>query len=252
MKCDEILELISGHIDELNTQKQEMQLQEHLSQCAQCREILQSYTDCNEHMSQLVEPPEQLIFNIMEQIRGEKVVPLHRAKKKYKGVFGIGSAVAAVAAALLLVIGTGKAPSLTQDLPDAPMLVAQGQTAKEGTATASQREANQGSEQSVQSNKEMGLMGTTAPEGMPRLQGEQPPVIMELSVLEIVAENQDFILETITDLNEMEKTGEHEYQCNIKTALALMENYPDFPMEFIPLEESYNVDDPCLIRLVTP
>ena len=43
MKCENAVVLLSGHLDGMNTEQQELQLQKHLCGCASCRRVLSSY-----------------------------------------------------------------------------------------------------------------------------------------------------------------------------------------------------------------
>ena len=48
MQCQQALELLSGHIDNTNTEEQEAMLQEHLSTCEHCRELLKAYEELDQ------------------------------------------------------------------------------------------------------------------------------------------------------------------------------------------------------------
>ena len=111
MQCDQMLELISGHIDGVNTPEQEQQLQDHLSSCEACRKILEAFTQIDSGLAQLQsEPPADLAANVMKQIEAEPVKPARR-----KFFFGPGTAIGAVAAVLALLLGSGvvSLPDLT-------------------------------------------------------------------------------------------------------------------------------------------
>ncbi len=97
MKCEDVLLLISGHIDGENTAEEEQALQAHLSVCEECRRVLQAFEEVDAGLIQTKETaPESLCADVMAEIKKET------AKKKYRPWFGI-----AVAAALTLVIGIG-------------------------------------------------------------------------------------------------------------------------------------------------
>ena len=106
MNCADCLELISGHIDGQNTVAEEAQLQAHLAECAECREILAAYEQIGlDAVSLTAEPPAELVSAVMDRV-GQQAggVP---AKKKKKFPFGHGTAFAAAAAVLVILIGTG-------------------------------------------------------------------------------------------------------------------------------------------------
>ena len=95
MKCEDALLLLSGHIDQVNTQHEEQLLQEHLAACSQCRQVLRAYEQADEELVQLKEKaPADLCGKVMKQIDRQT------KKKQYRPWLGI-----AVAAALVLVIG---------------------------------------------------------------------------------------------------------------------------------------------------
>lgn len=105
MNCEEALLLISGHIDQENTPEEEAQLQNHLEQCAQCREVLQAFLDMNQGLMAIrEEPPADLRQNVMDVIRAESVAP----KKQRRRWISL-----AVAAALAIVIGASAMPKFT-------------------------------------------------------------------------------------------------------------------------------------------
>lgn len=110
MNCEEALELISGHIDESNTQEEEAQLQAHLASCAACRAILSAYEELDTGLATLkAEPPAELAAGVMDAIRQEA-----SASRKIRRFPARGIAATAVAAALLLVIGTTYLPTLNR------------------------------------------------------------------------------------------------------------------------------------------
>lgn len=102
MSCEEILPLIHGHLDGINTEAEEQQLQAHLQTCPACRSLLSMYEQIDARVQQLeVEAPEQLAAGVMYKIGLEK-----NGRKRRFG-FGRGTAWAAAAAAVILVIGSG-------------------------------------------------------------------------------------------------------------------------------------------------
>ena len=127
MQCQEALELLSGHIDGANTPEQEAALKEHLSSCQSCREILKAYVEIDAGIGAFAEePPASFTESVMQAVRQEP-----RKAAKSRRFFGRGTAFAAVAAALVLVLGSG-AVKLPQLLADA------GSAKSADTATAAQ------------------------------------------------------------------------------------------------------------------
>ncbi len=73
MSCEEILPLIHGHLDGINTEAEEQQLQAHLQTCPACRSLLSMYEQIDAQVQQLeVEAPEQLAAGVMYKIGLEK------------------------------------------------------------------------------------------------------------------------------------------------------------------------------------
>lgn len=111
MNCEDALCLISGHIDGQNTAEEEALLQAHLENCASCREILQAYQAVDQGVAALEEePPQGLAEAVMEQILQHPSQRSHRRRL----FLGSGTAVAAVAAVLALLLFTGRLPNLNQ------------------------------------------------------------------------------------------------------------------------------------------
>lgn len=95
MKCEDALILISGHLDNINTEEEEKELQAHLCVCESCRDTMQMFRDNDSALLALTEKaPQDLCSNVMKQIRKEKT------KKSRRPWFGL-----AIAAALMVVIG---------------------------------------------------------------------------------------------------------------------------------------------------
>ena len=111
-KNEKMLLLLSGHLDGCNTSEEEALLQEHLAQCPDCRRILTEYEKIDAGIADLTQaPPASFTANVMRAVQAEP----RRAepKKPRRFSFGFGTAVAAVAAILLLAIGAGKLPQLS-------------------------------------------------------------------------------------------------------------------------------------------
>lgn len=104
MKCEDVLLLISGHLDGENTLEEEQLLQAHLCSCEDCRNVLRAFEEVDAGLAELKESaPDGLRGDIMAQIKKET------SKKKRRPWYGL-----AVAAALTLVIGV----SAIMDLPE--------------------------------------------------------------------------------------------------------------------------------------
>ena len=124
MNCAEALELLSGHVDAVNTPEEEAQLQAHLASCPACRAILTAYEEADRGLSALqTEPPAALVQGVMNAIRSETA-----AGKKVRRFPLRGFAATAVAAALLLAVGITYLPRLTSTehaaVPDAAVYTA--------------------------------------------------------------------------------------------------------------------------------
>ncbi len=133
MNCDEIYELISLHIDGETTPEQESALQAHLAECESCRELLRAYEDIQSGVADLeVDPPERFAEGVMYRVSQEAG---GNGGKKRRFAFGHATAFAAVAAALVILVGTGlvKLPNSTDNADGAP---------EAAYDTAAQMEAN--------------------------------------------------------------------------------------------------------------
>ena len=104
--CDKALELISARLDGVITPEEAALLEEHLSACPACRDLLADLEGVHEAMPGLwVEPPADLKDRIMDRIRSDNVTPLPvrpARKVRWKG----WAALAAVCAVALLGAGS--------------------------------------------------------------------------------------------------------------------------------------------------
>lgn len=117
MKCEDMLLLISGHLDGENTAEEEQVLQAHLCDCEDCRRVLQAFEMADAGLLQANEhAPEDLCADVMAQIKKET------GKKKRRPWIGV-----AVAAALTLVVGLGSALQDTAFV-DSPQTASTAQT----------------------------------------------------------------------------------------------------------------------------
>ncbi len=88
------------------TETEEKKIEAHMATCQECRCVYEAYCALDGELGQLVEAPTQLRENVMSAIHREKTV----AFPKKRWMFGSGTAIAAVAAVLVLVVG-GYLPS---------------------------------------------------------------------------------------------------------------------------------------------
>lgn len=117
MHCEEALLLISGHLDNENTELEEARLQEHLQGCESCRQVLESFRLADSGLLSLTEEaPQNLSDRVMETIRGEA----RPQKRKNPWITVVASA-----AAVALVVGLGwfALPKPAVDDPAEPVVV---------------------------------------------------------------------------------------------------------------------------------
>lgn len=101
MNCKEASELISAGLDHTLTPEEATQLQQHLEQCETCRQLQAFYQTLDATVSSLDEdPPERMAEGILYQIAPEK--------KHRRNLHFTGTAIAAVAAVFLLLLGTNR------------------------------------------------------------------------------------------------------------------------------------------------
>lgn len=110
MNCNEARDLLSAKLDGELSPEELANLEVHLASCKECQSIYEAYCALDADLAELAEPPATLRESVMETIRREKVVTF--PKKRW--MFGSGTAIAAVAAMLVLVIG-GYIPGFSSD-----------------------------------------------------------------------------------------------------------------------------------------
>lgn len=109
MNCEEALVLLSGYLDQTNTEEEMAQLREHLAVCPDCNQVLHTLEEINIGVAALeAEPPADLRTSVMDAIRVE--AKPRRKPRRWMPV--------AVAAALVLMIGVS---TMRQDNAAAPM-----------------------------------------------------------------------------------------------------------------------------------
>ena len=110
-KNEEMLLLLSGHLDGCNTAEEEAMLEAHVAECPDCRRILTEYERFDAGIGDLTqEPPAGFTAGVMRAIKEDQ--PKAVDKKPRRFTFGFATAVAAVAAVFLLAIGSGMLPQL--------------------------------------------------------------------------------------------------------------------------------------------
>lgn len=98
MNCKDYILLMSGHIDGLNTQKEEKTLKAHLDSCPQCRKMLEDMKANDAILySDPLTPPDSIRKNVMSAVRKD-------AKQKKNRIRNYIVSIAAVAAVLCLVL----------------------------------------------------------------------------------------------------------------------------------------------------
>lgn len=101
MECSDALILISGHIDQVNTEQEEAALQAHLADCPACRSLLKAYEDIDSNVAAMEVPaPQNLAPSIMKKLEPRT------KQKKHNPWIGVGASAGLVAAVLVLVLGT--------------------------------------------------------------------------------------------------------------------------------------------------
>ena len=110
MHCNDYLQLLSGHLDHTNSEKEEKRLQGHLKSCKRCRELL-AQMEANDILlkDEAIVPPADLTSRIMQQVSKEP-----RRRRSYRRVLSYAAAGLATAAMLALVL-TGHIPSMSKN-----------------------------------------------------------------------------------------------------------------------------------------
>lgn len=103
MTCEEYLILLSGHVDGMNTEAEEQQLQAHLAQCAACRARLEAYTAVDTALAQEdALPPDWLSARIRKSLSAAPEA--ERRKKRHPSALLAGLTAAACLALVLLAL----------------------------------------------------------------------------------------------------------------------------------------------------
>ena len=111
---EEMQLLLSGRLDGCNTLEEEQALDQHLAECADCRQALEDYKKIDELLRETrQEVPADLAANVMRAVEAEPR-RVEAKPKKRRMPFGFATAAAAVAAALILAVNAGWLPGLDQ------------------------------------------------------------------------------------------------------------------------------------------
>ena len=103
MSCNDYIDLICLEMDEEISQEQRITLQTHLKECENCRRFREAIREISMAVAQEEIPPANLARNVMKKIHLLKKSETDKKKKGKILVFRYGAA--AVAAALLIVVG---------------------------------------------------------------------------------------------------------------------------------------------------
>ena len=121
MHCKEYLQLLSGHLDHTNSEKEEKRLQGHLKSCKHCRELL-AQMEANDLLinDEAIVPPSDLTQRIMAQVEKEPRKRVNRRRIISYAAAGLA------AAAMFTLVMTGRIPLLSRekvsvDLPSDPL-----------------------------------------------------------------------------------------------------------------------------------
>ena len=106
--CEKYLDLISAYIDGELPEQDRADLESHLASCENCRALYDTLTAVSEDMrSDLADPPEDLVENVMAGIRAENGYPLADARpRKRRTVIRRAALAAACLAVVILAVPT--------------------------------------------------------------------------------------------------------------------------------------------------
>lgn len=108
-KNEQMLILLSGHLDGCNTPEEEARLEAHLAQCPDCRTTLEEYRRGDALLASLrQQAPADFTANVMRAVEAEPRKVVQAPKRKWH--FGYATAVAAIAAVVILAAGSLPGP----------------------------------------------------------------------------------------------------------------------------------------------
>ena len=163
MKCNQILPLLSGHLDGANSEIEERRLQQHLKTCRHCRELLTQMEENDALLaSQEAQPPADLTNRIMSQVRKEEKKP--RLGKR----FIVSTAATGLAAAALLAFVVWSNVSLPKSSDSAPEMAALDNANEYERVAVSDMEAGSNTDENILNDTltaDTGLYGSTGLNG---------------------------------------------------------------------------------------
>lgn len=163
MKCNQILPLLSGHLDGTNSEIEERRLQQHLKTCRHCRELLARLEENDALLaSQEAQPPADLTNRIMSQIRKEEKKP--RLGKR----FIVSTVATGLAAAALLAFVVWSNVSLPKSSDSAPEMAALDNANEYERVAVSEMEAGSNTDENILNDTltaDTGLYGSTGLNG---------------------------------------------------------------------------------------
>lgn len=163
MKCNQILPLLSGHLDGANSEIEERRLQQHLKTCRHCRELLTQMEENDALLaSQEAQPPADLTNRIMSQVRKEEKKP--RLGKR----FIVSTAATGLAAAALLAFVVWSNVSLPKSSDSAPEMAALDNANEYERVAVSDMEAGSNTDENILNDTltaDTGLYGSTSLNG---------------------------------------------------------------------------------------
>ena len=163
MKCNQILPLLSGHLDGANSEIEERRLQQHLKTCRHCRELLTQMEENDALLaSQEAQPPADLTNRIMSQIRKEEKKP------RFGKRFIVSTAATGLAAAALLAFVVWSNVSLPKSSDSAPEMAALDNANEYERVAVSDMEAGSNTDKNILNDiltADTGLYGSTGLNG---------------------------------------------------------------------------------------
>ena len=163
MKCNQILPLLSGHLDGANSEIEERRLQQHLKTCRHCRELLTQMEENDALLaSQEAQPPADLTNRIMSQIRKEEKKP------RFGKRFIVSTAATGLAAAALLAFVVWSNVSLPKSSDSAPEMAALDNANEYERVAVSDMEAGSNTDENILNDTltaDTGLYGGTGLNG---------------------------------------------------------------------------------------
>lgn len=163
MKCNQILPLLSGHLDGANSEIEERRLQQHLKTCRHCRELLTQMEENDALLaSQEAQPPADLTNRIMSQVRKEEKKP------RFGKRFIVSTAATGLAAAALLAFVVWSNVSLPKSSDSAPEMAALDNANEYERVAVSDMEAGSNTDENILNDTltaDTGLYGSTGLNG---------------------------------------------------------------------------------------